>query len=159
MLLKAPPPPATQLVVQIERNTLRGVCRGQGTHHTGEGGLEQKRSTVQGGRRRAEGERGPSEAHYYWGRGLWGERTRGTVRPERPAPVDGGLRSEGLCGDPGGSGQDWGAGSGGLRAPELALLPVSPLHEVQHSCAVSREVDAESGRPRVTVRLQGFGEN
>lgn len=62
MLLKGttpPPNPATQLVVQIERNTLRGARRGQGTHHTGEGegegGLEQKGSAVQGGRRRAKG--------------------------------------------------------------------------------------------------------
>ena len=73
--------------------------------------------------------------------------------------MDGGLRSEGLCGDPGGSGQDWGAGSGGLRPPELVLLPVSPLHEVQHARAASREVDVEFGRPRVTVRLQGLGGN
>lgn len=89
----------------------------------------------------------------------WGTADQGSVKPEGPTPGDGGLRSEGLYGDPGGSSQDWGAGSGGLRPPELVVLPLSPFHEVQHACAVSREVDAGFGRPRVTVRLQGFGEN
>ena len=107
---ESPTHPTTQCVVKIERNTPERYTQ------------RPKESSHGGGK--AVSRRG---ARSKLRLSQWGTADQGSVRPERPAPGDGGLQSEGLCGDPGGSSQDWGAGSGGLRPPELVVLPLSPF--------------------------------